>query len=431
MKKIFMVVFFILLVLPLISAVQISMNSNFSQGETLIAKVSGNFIDQVAPGNVFFYRGHVRIPITYDVGKIGNDFYIYALLTGKTQADYSLSIEGLRYFQGTQIVNDNIVNNFTITNATADFSVNPGFSTSGVDFSLNLQNLQDNPITVTYGLKTNSSTSSGGFFASFFGTGSNNSQTKGSITLNPGIKNVSFSVAGFSQGLNTFELSSANTDYLVPIYANINNASGNQSGTPIGGTKSMFKFQPSSVVISMATNSNSTRILYLTNTGKETVENILFNISNALFPYVIISPGKIDSLSASSTKQIGLGVSSRNAEGTVNGEIAAYTNDSSSSFALTLNFIKDFIPQNTSSRENTTIITTCSDFNGTICTVTQQCTGNSSYARDGVCCLASCQEPKPNYTGTVIGWGLLILALIIIYFFYKRRYSQVQRKNPF
>jgi len=82
MKKLFLLFFLILLSFQLISAVEFDLKQNFSNGETIITKVSGNFINPIARGNVFFYREpeHVRIPIDYGIMKVGSEYYIYVLL---------------------------------------------------------------------------------------------------------------------------------------------------------------------------------------------------------------------------------------------------------------------------------------------------------------------------------------------------------------
>ena len=137
----------ILLIFPIISAIEFDVKEEFSQGETLIAKVSGNFLIPLQRENVFFYREHVRIPVEYDIKKINNDYYIYALLLGKDSRNYSIALENIRYMQIGEVSEEDVVKNFTINNQTADFSVNPGF-VSGGEFSLAVQNLKDKQITI-------------------------------------------------------------------------------------------------------------------------------------------------------------------------------------------------------------------------------------------------------------------------------------------
>ena len=61
MKKTILIL--LLLILPLMTAVEVNMNTEFAQGETLMAKISGNFLEQVEKENILFYRDHVRIPL--------------------------------------------------------------------------------------------------------------------------------------------------------------------------------------------------------------------------------------------------------------------------------------------------------------------------------------------------------------------------------
>ena len=81
MKKVLLLMS-ILLIFPLISAVQINMNSNFSQGQTLIAQVAGNFINQIQKQNILLYNNYERVSFIPTVQKIGDDFYIYGQLLG-------------------------------------------------------------------------------------------------------------------------------------------------------------------------------------------------------------------------------------------------------------------------------------------------------------------------------------------------------------
>ena len=142
------IILILLLVVPLISAVEFDMKTNFSQGETLMAKVSGNFLESITNENIFLYRGHVRVSINPYVAKINNDFYIYAQLLGKAPNNYSIVIENAKYMEGNQVNEEDIVKNFSITEDTADFSIEPGFIVTDSDFFIKVQNLQDNKITI-------------------------------------------------------------------------------------------------------------------------------------------------------------------------------------------------------------------------------------------------------------------------------------------
>lgn len=405
--KLFLILtIFLMLIFPLISAVEVSMDSSFSQGETMLAKFSGNFIDQITRENVFFYRGHVGIPMIYDVIKIGDEFYVYALLIGKTEGNYSVSVEGVRYMKATQIVDDDIISNFTISNETAMFSVNPGALVAEGDFSVELRNLQDRKITISINddspsidSQTSLELKSGEKKNVFFNVGENAVK---------GIVNIDFSSEGFS--------------YSLPVYLDANKTS--------DATKDFeMEFQPSRVEVSMATDSDSKRILYLTNTGDETIEDIFFDVSPLLEPYVVISPEKINKLNPNSTEKIEIQIISDLNEAIIEGKITAFTENFSTSFTLVLDFVKDFIPAD--GEEDLAIVTLCTDLGGTFCTETQECSGESVQAKDGICCLTECRQIEKSSTGKWIGWGLLALAFGFLYWFYKKRYKRVSKRKAF
>src|SRR3989344_8822809 len=98
MEKKAMLVMFVLVVLPLISAVQVDMKNEFSQGETLILKISGNFLEPIKEGEVYFYREYTKIPFEFELLKIEGDYYIYAPTSSKIPSNYSIKIKNSEYY---------------------------------------------------------------------------------------------------------------------------------------------------------------------------------------------------------------------------------------------------------------------------------------------------------------------------------------------
>jgi len=202
----------LLLMLPLITAVEVNMKNEFAQGETLMAKISGNFLEQVEKENVLFYREHVRIPLDYDISKINNEYYIYAQLGNKGPNNYSLRIENVRYMQGANIVDEDIIKNFTITEDVADFKVNPGFLITDEAFTIEVQNLRDFKIEID--INENETTTGKSFFESLFGLGS----FEGDIELFSGeIKDLEFDL-GNETSFSFIELKTENITYEIPVY---------------------------------------------------------------------------------------------------------------------------------------------------------------------------------------------------------------------
>jgi hypothetical protein len=413
MKKI-LIIFLALFLFPVISAIEIDMKDSFNQGETLIAKISGNFFEAISEENVIFYRGHVRTSIIPFVAKINNGFYIYANLFDKSPNNYSIVIEDAKYYQGSQIIEEDITKNFSINENFADFSIDKGFVIAEEDFFIEIQNLQDHEVTINLGAVNYNEGE--GFFASLFG----GKKTSGnSITLNPGeIKKIDFKVDDFEKS-SIIELSTENLKYEILVYIFSKEEKEKQKN---------FRFEPSELNISTVINSNKTRIIYLRNIGETEIENISLKISDSLLPYVSLSIDKINGLNDNFSKKIELYIFSDAEEKSIEGQITAKTSDDElyAYVSVFLNFLKDYIPLD---EEDSIDSKNCSELNGIICAENQKCEGNFNYTTDGVCCLGTCQEEKESSTGKIIGWFLLFIIIIFIAWFYLKKYKKVESVN--
>jgi len=211
-KTILILLAFLILVLPLISAVEIDMKTEFNQGETLMAEISGNFLEYLEKENIFFYREHVKIPLDYDIAKIDNKYYVYAQLGDKEPNNYSLRIENTRYMQGVNIVEEDIIKNFVITDNLVDFKINPGFIIADEAFVIEVQNLRDFKIEID--ISENETTTGKSFFESLF-----SSETfEPDIELFSGeIKNLEFNL-GDETSFSFIELKTENVTYKIPVY---------------------------------------------------------------------------------------------------------------------------------------------------------------------------------------------------------------------
>lgn len=420
-KNVVVVLLALVFILPLFSAASIQFmgnveNASFSQGQTIIAQISGNFLNQITTDNVFFYKNEyaTRVPASIGVLKSGDDYYLYGILGNYAEGTYTLSLENLKYMQGTQISEENLVNNFTVSNSTADFSVSPGVKsiTNATSFSLSVQNLQDASKQIN--IETPE--------------GINTQNLISSISLKSGeTKAIDFSLDSVDSSLAFINLSSGQTYYSVPITIS-------QSQVVPKNPSFDMDFEPSAVSASLATSSDAKRIIYLRNTGDTFIENVSLNLSDVLAPYVTISPEEISELGVNVSKKITLDIASDEKEATLEGKIFATSENVTSSLTLVLDFVKDYVPptgqeSNVSSEDGGVVVTSCSDLEGTICASGQECSGETAYTNDGVCCLATCNEAPKSSRGKWIGWGIIILILIFVIWFFKKRYRGVKRES--
>ena len=391
----------LLLIFPIISAVEFEMKEEFSQGETLMAKVSGNFLFPLQKENIFFYRAHVRIPLEYNIKKIDEDYYIYALLLGKEPKNYSIALENIRYMKGGEMSEENIIRNFTINNQTADFSINPGF-VSGTEFSIEVQNLQDKKITIEVKTKENTNISEETY--------------QELIILKSGQKkDIDFVFEVQEPVFKIIELSTENLNYEIP--ASI-------PATEIQ-EEEVFKFEPQTLIISAPTESETSKIIYLYNTGDEEITNINISLSNSLESYVTISRESIDKLDANSNIPIELVFSSEE-EFELEGHIRAKEGENIIYSQISIKFLEGYIPVQELPQNYTT--KTCAEMGYSICSRDEECNSdNVIYAKDDVCCIGICQEKEKTSAGKIIGIVILIIIIGVGIWFYKKKYKKAKK----
>jgi len=404
MKKSLIAILVLLIILPSVISVEFVVKSEYKQSETLIGKISGAFVKPVLNQNVQFYRGHVKVPMKSDVAKFNDDFYIYAQLPN-TKGNYSIVISNASYKNGVDVVKDLIIANFTISNATADFSVNPGFVITQNSFTIEIQNLRPSEIVVES--KTNS-------------------ETRSNTIKGGDIKKINFEVAEFTEPtLEKLEISSDETTYEIPISIFMNKTNSN-----VGDS---FRVEPNELNFTMATKSNQTRVIYIYNLGNYPITKIELSLFGDLNDSLNLSAKKIFDIDGKSTERIELFFSSGKSPTTIKGKIKFESNDTSFFVPISVSFVQDFIPQNIS--EPVVTAKSCSELYGTFCNSTiEECEENKIvYATDGVCCTSSCKEIKTSsFSWKYFGWALIIAVVVFVLWFWIKKYKKVTpvQANP-
>ena len=228
--------------------------------------------------------------------------------------------------------------------------------------------------------------------------------------------------------LQTLELSSNNTFYNIPVYLTSNDSvSGN--GTTTSG-KEIIQFESPELNISMPLNSKTTRSIYLANLGDSNLDEIEISLSDSLKPYVVLPSDNL-SLNKNSSKKIDFQFFSGSNELEVEGQIKAKTqNDFYAYIPVNLVFAKNF----SASSDGDLTIPLCSELNGIICSRGESCAGDSEVARDGVCCLATCEKPSGmSLSWRIIGWiiaGIIFIVFILLLLKYKNVKNVPDLLNP-
>jgi hypothetical protein len=412
-RKLIASLFFILLTISFISAIEFDMKEEFSQEETLIAKLSGNFIDPPLKENIFFYRGHVKISMDVNIARLGKDYYLYAPLYGKTENNYSIVIEDVSYKKASSIISEDLVKNFTITNKTADFTIDNGFVVTKYDFSIKLENLKDEDLDIEFEITTLSGKEGG--IAGY------SEDTTHDISINSGEEIINFKI-DLKEGktIKLIEFKSENLTYSIPVSIFVDDFS---EQTKLFA----FNIEPEELVLEIPTTGDPIqRLIYIYNTGTGTLTNLKLRISESLKPYVTISENSFGKVLPESNANLNLSITPAG-EKTIAGELFVETGQSLANVMRIAITFKEG-----ASREMIPELTTddnCADLGNNICSKEETCSNTKEivYANDGVCCIGTCRGKASSSVGKIIGYLLILIIIAAVAWFFLRKYNKVKK----
>jgi len=363
--------FILLIAVPLISSLEINMNTEIPQGETVIATIEGNFLDPIEKENIEFYRNDViKTAFEHDVGLIDGVYYISFKTVGKQQNNYSIYIKNVRYYVGTQVSTEGISKNFTITNETADFSIDKGFIVTQENFTITVQNLNPSKINISLDVDTLSG-SSGGFLDLFC---DDEKLSDSFEVLSGDTKEIEVSIENVDgTTVREITLSSENTKYEIPVYIIAENLPDNE--VPDEEENDSFYEQKNE-------SQGSFWDIFKKENKSEDAEDE--NEENSDDGYDIVTDDEGN-------------------EYAVDGEGNVIDSPASSK--------------------------TCEELKGKVCSANQICeNSNSTYAKNGICCLSSCTKKPAGKSGKIIGWTIIGIILILLIWF-KIKYGRTRRRK--
>jgi len=151
-----LILFMVFLSLSFVSSLQIEMNSNYSLGENVVAKVSGTFYTPLIKSNIYFYRGWSDTSFDpYNLNKIDGNYYIsFSVPFEKIPGEYSIQLKGIKYYSGGVLSEENVTQNFSILDKKVFVEISPSFSMpDDYTYNLTLTNIETKKINIEYGLE--------------------------------------------------------------------------------------------------------------------------------------------------------------------------------------------------------------------------------------------------------------------------------------
>jgi len=66
--------------------------------------------------------------------------------------------------------------------------------------------------------------------------------------------------------------------------------------------------------------------------------------------------------------------------------------------------------------------------NGSICNESETCDIEPVLAKDNFCCLGNCEEIKTNFSGRILGWGIVVIVVVFLIWFFKFKYKRAKKE---
>ena len=383
MEKKFLFLILAFFIVPSVFAVSIDIKQNYQPRETLISKISGNFLESIEPENIFFYSGRLLVPMEYDIKKMGNSFYLYAILPNK-ERNYTLLLKGAHYFEAGQDKRQDFRLNFSVSGSIADFTIKPGLIISDKDFSITAEsNNNDTEVSVSYSTFSSKTQVSAG------------TSEKILIPLMP------------SEEISFVELKSSSMSYKVPV----------KSLAKVSAKK-LISFSKSFYNFTLFRGSETSHKLYIINEGTEEIKDIKITLSKEL----ALEPLNISSIKPGSFAELSLALIPSEEE-TI--KLLASAEGASANAIIQINLI--IIPvENLTQEEIPEHL--CREL-GDICSENEVCTTREIETLDTPhCCggVNSCHKKTSFFTIFII---ILIIAAVgfAVYYFLKMRKKIIPR----
>lgn len=394
-KKRACILLLIALIIPFSLAISTDMKENYMSGETMIIKISGNILESITSEQIKFVDysiGYKELALDYDIRKIGESHYIYAVmpylqdLPENESMQYTLLIEDVATTVNGQRSEVDFMQNFSVSDEIIPYSITPGVIVSSDDFEVQVNlNLDENvEISIDF-------------------------PASRSIVLRPGKNTIDFSLDEVSGGIYIVSIG----DYSLPVLIN----------------KEIAKYLPP---VRFTRNFIESRVL----TGQTEYYEIEFvnygsvDVSGAYFEYdndrIGIYPEMPEVIKAGESYLFNVSLLEENSD--LNQDILIIYGNDSSILTLSVVYTSDAgeVGTNYTSTDSVLNEALCSELGGSKCSSIQICSGDIVNSKDqSQCCIGICVENIPvrpyAWVGYLIGGLLLVVLLVVGYRYFRSR----------
>lgn len=371
-----------------VSAVSTDMKDEYEQGETMSIEISGNILGALGKDSVDFLRGHVSVPLDFDLRKLENKYYLWAIMP-TNENNYTLVINDIETTVNGKNAKIDFKQNFSVSGNLTDYSIRPGFIFAKDDFSINIQLNKDEDLEI----KTD--------FPS-----------ERNLNLKSGENEIEFDISSVQEtGLKKINVGK----YTVPAYiVPEKNASGKGEfyvrvfpeiieSTVLIGDKTAYPFR-------------------IINIGEEVVDEITLEYDQELFSImdtenIAISPGEAVELNISYIGKIDNDIKERG----ISDDIIIVIGKNIIKLPITIKFTEDEGKVDIPYLDKINELKYCTnELKGKICIAGEVCDGETQTSFEGACCIGSCSSEVKKSDYSWIGWVIAAIALLIVLYAYSR-----------
>ncbi|MEI6732250.1 MAG: hypothetical protein WCK90_06255, partial [archaeon] len=191
-----LLIIWLTLLIPGVLAVDAKLKESYSPGETIIAEISGPFIEPITMTNIDFQRnGHVSVPLQAGLEKVNEKYYLWAIAP-LIDNNYTFIIKNVKTLLNGAPNTTEYRKDFVVKGKIIDYNVNPGAIYTLNDFDVVITSNKNDPLDVSL-----------------------NINDTGSVTIQPGKNTIHFSIDSVQKSkLNFIQIGM----YQIPVYVKVN-----------------------------------------------------------------------------------------------------------------------------------------------------------------------------------------------------------------
>lgn len=394
--KYVLLAFAFLLIIPSVFAASFNLSESYAQKETILTPINGYFTESIRREQVGLWRNNVQVPFEYDFKKMGSTYYL-GFTTPQNPHNYTLKISEIYTIVQGQAATVTLESNFSVTNESAPYSFRPVLVETNDTFTLRVLSNEDSLQEIIIGAPYNRA-----------------------YNILPGETTLELSIDPLASGANLVRVG-----YTSIMAYNLRSSSSVQGDEIV---TDFFRITPSRVETILLPGTGYSFPIRILNTGPTEIRTIHIQLNESLFSTQGI-PSRIKA-NASAEFNVTLKKVNQSVDDVISVQLGNETID----LGVAIRYEQPLPLINNSN--NATLPQAnyfCRELNGKICQGGEVCQGTITTARDGSCCLSTCElPPAPSYSwiGYVLGTLLLIVLTYVGFRYYRTKKQGLTTKLP-